>query len=85
MDHSTEVFLQIEAIFNEAVEAPAEVRAALIAELCGGDESLIAEVESLLLASESVEQLTSGRVRPTGETGEVLPEKRRIGPYELGR
>ena len=84
MTHSTEAFLQIEAIFNEAIETPAAVRTALIAERCGGDESMIAEVESLLRASETVEQLTSGRLRPTG-AADALPERRRIGPYELGR
>ena len=78
MKHSTEVFLQIEAIFNDVVEAPAEVRDALVADRCGGDESLVAEVESLLRASETVEQLTSGRLRPVGAAGAALPEPRRI-------
>ena len=85
MKHSTEVFLQIEAIFNDVVEAPAEVRDALVADRCGGDESLVAEVESLLRASETVEQLTSGRLRPVGAAGAALPEPRRIGPYALDR
>jgi tetratricopeptide (TPR) repeat protein len=85
MDHSTEVFLRIEAIFNEAIEAPVAARKALIAERCEGDPSLIAEVESLLRANETVEELTSGQLRERGESAEELADRRRIGPYELDR
>jgi eukaryotic-like serine/threonine-protein kinase len=91
MNHSTEVFLRIEAIFNEALDAPSEVRPALIAERCDGDEVLMAEVKSLLRASDAEEHLTASRRREPGvgiDNGidaEIPLEQRRIGPYQLDR
>jgi eukaryotic-like serine/threonine-protein kinase len=90
MNHSTEVFLRIEAIFNEALDAPAEVRPALIAERCDGDATLMDEVKSLLKASEAEEHVTASRRREPGfmEAGletETPLEQRRIGPYQLDR
>ncbi|HVS72268.1 MAG TPA: hypothetical protein VHQ47_13515 [Phycisphaerae bacterium] len=43
---------QVREIFARAVEVPAEKRAALVAELCGGDAELRAAVESLVEAHE---------------------------------
>jgi len=85
MNHSTAVFLRIEAIFNEALEAPAESRAELVAAQCDGDQVLIAEVESLLRANEAEEHLTASHRLDPGTEREALPERRRIGPYELDR
>jgi tetratricopeptide (TPR) repeat protein len=85
MNHSTAVFLRIEAIFNEALEAPAESRPALIAAQCDGDPLLISEVESLLRASEAEEHLTASHRTEPGAEREALPDRRRIGPYELDR
>jgi hypothetical protein len=43
-----EKWQRAQKLFKEAVERPPEERAALLAEACGDDEELRAEVESLL-------------------------------------
>ena len=79
-----ETFVRIEAIFNEALDAPAETRDSLVTERCGGDTTLQAEVRALLRACEAEEQLTSRRGR--SETGgSASLERRRVGPYEIDR
>jgi len=78
-------FLRIEAIFNEALDAPAESREALLAERCGGDGKLLTEVQALLRASEEEEQVTASRLRPSDESGAELLKRRRVGPYEIDR
>jgi hypothetical protein len=50
MNQTKERFLQIEAIFHEALAAPAEARTELIETRCHGDRELAAEVLSLLEA-----------------------------------
>ena len=47
---NVQTWQQVEAIFHEALEQPLEARAALLAEACGDDAALRAEVESLLAA-----------------------------------
>jgi len=81
MDQSTENFLRIEAIFNEALEAPVEARMELIDARCKGDRSIAAEVYSLLDACEAEESETAAR-RLDPEAGrEATAESKRIGPY----
>ena len=63
MDQTTESFLRSEAIFNEALAAPLEARAALIAARAKGDRELEDEVRSLLEACEEEERLTAARRR----------------------
>ena len=85
MFETTESFLRTEAIFYEALAAPAEARAELIASRCAGDAELAAEVRSLLEACAEEESLASAR-RPEPGTGrETQEESRQIGPYLLDR
>jgi serine/threonine protein kinase len=85
MNQSTETFLRIEAIFNEALEIAPEARPALVAERCGDDANLLSEIQSLLRASDAEEHLTASRRGKVEIVGEPLPERRRVGPYEIDR
>ena len=76
MKQSTESFLRIEAAFHEALEASAEARPTLIAQHCGGDPALIAEVQSLLKACEEEEHLTASRHVDSDARREILPGSR---------
>ena len=89
MSQSTETFLRIEAIFHDALAAPEELRATLIAERSGGDLALREEVQALLQAcadEEAYVTASRGGERHSGEEGlQELPDRRRIGPYQLDR
>jgi tetratricopeptide (TPR) repeat protein len=85
MNQTTEGFLRIEAVFHEALEAPESARAELIAMRCGDDAELLAEVQAMLRASDTVEYLTASRSPGARSTLENLSDGRRIGPYELDR
>src|SRR5271168_799195 len=85
MNHSTQTLLRIEATFNEALVVPDDRRAALIEMRCNGDAALIAEVHSLLKASEAEELATATRAHQPGGNGNERPERKRIGPYEIDR
>jgi len=61
MNHSTETFQRMEAIFHEALALPNGARATLIAARCDGDAELMAEVHSLLEACEMEERLAASR------------------------
>jgi len=53
MNDAIQTFVRIEAIFNEALDTPAETRDSLVTERCGGDTKLQAEVRALLRACEA--------------------------------
>ncbi|HVX84655.1 MAG TPA: protein kinase [Phycisphaerae bacterium] len=78
---------QVREIFARAVEVPAEKRAALVAELCGGDAELREAVESLLEAHERAgEFLGAPEIGP----GQLPAEERllageMVGNYRLVR
>jgi tetratricopeptide (TPR) repeat protein len=82
---AVQTFLRIESIFNEALDAPAELRDSVVMERCGGDTRLAAEVRALLRACDEEEQLTASRIRQSEGTGNALAEPRRVGPYEIDR
>ncbi len=85
MHQTSESFQQIEAIFHEALAAPAEARTELIETRCHGDRELAAEVRSLLEACQAEERLAASR-RSAPEVGsDNLPARKRVGPYELDR
>jgi tetratricopeptide (TPR) repeat protein len=85
MAETTKDFLRVEAIFHEALSAPAEARAGVIESLCKGDQELAAEARSLLEAYEAQERLAAAcRVEP-GTGRETQAESRQIGPYLLDR
>ncbi len=85
MNHSTETFSRIEAIFNEALAAPAAGRTALIESRCARDAALMAEVRSLLKAGAEAEAATTARQTEGGANSSDLPAQTRIGPYEIDR
>jgi serine/threonine protein kinase/Tfp pilus assembly protein PilF len=62
-------------IFLEALDLPADQRAALLDARCGADTALRTEVESLLSASDSAGEFLSGT--------EISPPPAAIGPYKL--
>ena len=85
MNQTTENFLRVEAIFNEAQAAPAEARTKLIDDRCAGDRDLAAEVWSLLEACAAEEQVTASR-HAEPEAGRAnQPAQKRVGPYEIDR
>ena len=88
MMETTESFLRMEAIFNEAQAAAEEDRRELIESLCAGDGELVAEVWSLLEACTLEERLAASRRQEPGTGREVLAETRQIaacGPRTAGR
>ena len=85
MNHSTETFARIEAIFNEALAAEAAERTVLIEALCNHDTSLMAEVRSLLKSCAEEELATAARRAEGGLNSSDLPAQTRIGPYEIDR
>lgn len=82
MNHTTESFLRIEAIFNEALAAETDARASLIAERCAGDGEMAAEVNTLIRASEEEERATQAR---RAEAQSDSPARKRVGPYQIDR
>ena len=85
---------RIKEVFGLALECAPEARVAMLEEACGGDESLRAEVQSLLAAADGNNPATSeifqSVISPT--TSELPPPEqkdpmlgRRIGAYRLER
>jgi len=85
MAQATQRFLQIEAIFHEALAAPDDARTELIAARCSGDRELAAEVRSLLKACAAEERLAACRRVPPEAGQDAQTGRKRIGPYELDR
>jgi len=77
---------EVQRVFHDALERPAEVRPAYVAEACGADAELRAEVASLL---RSAEEGTAFLETPPEGAALPDPPPARIGPYrvldELGR
>ena len=63
----TQRWQRVAAIFDEAIEAAADARAALIADRCGGDEQLQREVEKLVAADQRAASFDSGAESARGE------------------
>ena len=74
---------RIEEVLHAALEAPAAQRPGLVAECCGGDLALLAEVESLIHADQNAGVFL--RQPLMEEEEEELVVGRRIGPYRLER
>lgn len=87
-----ERFEQVEAIFDEAVDAPAMDRPAILNRLCGEDTSLRMEVERLIAAPDKARgallDVIENEVRLMADQTALAPP-RKVGPYrlekELGR
>ena len=79
------------ALFHQALERPEAERRAWLAGVCGDDEALYREVESLLAAHEHTRGLLDAPLmapaeKPTEPLREVLNEPardRQVGPYRL--
>ena len=90
MIESTESFLKIEAVFHELSSEKARglnrvERTARILELCTGDRQMIAEVSSLLQASEDEERESTVRRSEPEIDSPTSTDRKRIGPYEIDR
>lgn len=83
----------IDRIFDAALDCPVAERRRLVAELCGDDAGLLAEVEALLEAVELSKGFFDDRVMRHGPDtvpgGRGRPEDRNVGPFvilhEIGR
>ena len=91
---------KIEEIFEKVIELPASERDSVLAEMCGGDVALRAEVENLILADQEANDFIESPILGATTLANFLPDQledsvapnsigRRIGPYkiirELGR
>jgi tetratricopeptide (TPR) repeat protein len=85
MTEPSEFFRQVETIFHQALAAPRSLRPDVIVAACHGDEELLHEVESLLVAYELEELVTTSANSSEGKILEALRARRRIGPYQLDR
>ncbi len=85
-----ERYREIESVFEQALDLPAEERTAFLEEACGADDSLRHEVEALLVADAAAAGFIERPPRTEGAAAlEKLAEMpdlgRRIGPYRLLR
>ncbi len=78
---------RLRAIFDEAIQAPPEERARLLAARCGDDAALRRRVEALLATAESDEPFLAQPTRHNQDTRSSTPLSERpgtrIGPYKL--
>jgi serine/threonine protein kinase len=72
----------VRRIFDAAVDLPAELRRSFLDRECGDDTATRAEVEELLVASDSAVDLPADRAAATPEVAERMPE---ILGYRLER
>jgi eukaryotic-like serine/threonine-protein kinase len=85
MIQSTERFLQIEAIFSDALAAPEELRDDLLATRCGGDRAMIEEVRLLLNGCKAEELRAASDKCEHGRSREDRLKCQHFGPYEIDR
>ncbi|MFK8031069.1 MAG: tetratricopeptide repeat protein [Gammaproteobacteria bacterium] len=82
---STERWAQIQRIFDAVMDLNAEDRTAYVVEKCGDDESLRNQIEALMLAADSDEDMVSDLVRSA--TNNFMDEETRlsqpIGQFKL--
>ena len=82
---ATDRWRRVEAIFEEVAFLPTAEREERLAELCGGDESLLREVTSLLAADAGAEDFLE---TPAVAAAALLPPVltgQRLGPYLVDR
>jgi len=82
---SRERWQRIRAIFDEAIALPEGQRMSHLEERCDKDTALLAELYSLVEASQSEEALTSSMSEEANIQEDSAPKRRSIGPYELDR
>jgi serine/threonine protein kinase len=80
---------RIEEIFQSALERPLSERNAYIAQACGDDAELRAEIESLLAsagnATSALDAVVAGDLREMVQSSEASEIGQRVGPYRLVR
>ena len=74
---------RIKTVFQSALEQPGDLRASFVADACGSDSPLRAEVESLLIAHDAAGAFASGDALASLTT-DTLDELERRG-YRFGR
>ena len=92
---SSDSHTRVDELFLQARALPAEGRSAFLAEACGNDDALRAEVEALLAADHSRFRLDQPRVPPDGSDEPTLGSARsangpprvappeQVGPYRI--
>ncbi len=77
---------EVEALFDAALELPADERAGWLRERCAGNAPLLAEVETLLRANDRADGILEADAVGAGASLIENPMRgRRIGPYRLLR
>jgi eukaryotic-like serine/threonine-protein kinase len=80
---SRERWQRIRAIFDETIALPEGQRMSRLEERCDTDTALLAELYSLVEASQSEEALSSEMSEKANIQENFAPKRRSIGPYEL--
>src|SRR5512134_1041538 len=75
-----DAWLRVKTIVQDALERPANERVAFIAQACGDDRELRAEVEALLVAHE---RAGPSFLEPISPEARTLRRGERLGPYEI--
>src|SRR5688572_23009138 len=78
---------EVERLFDEAQARPPAERGAWLARACAGDTGLLAEVDSLLQASQASGDFLEARptVPATAAPPPSLPAGTRVGPWAIDR
>ena len=87
-EHQTQRWIRVQALFEAVLDCAPEQRNDYLRAACGADHALIAEVQSLVEASEGASQVIESAV--VGAANAVVepgrhPPGQRVGAYELDR
>ena len=74
---------RLKEVFAEARALPADLRAAYLAEACGGNEALRREVESLLASETHAKNFLETPAVLLADTGARRLAGQRVGPYQI--
>lgn len=85
MDRTKEDFQRVEAIFNETLGAPRELRADLLKTRCNEDFALAEQVRLLLDACDVEEQMMATGRQQQSDGRDHNWGRKTVGPYEIDR
>src|ERR1700730_11252219 len=74
---------RVKQVFQEALDRPSHERAARVHELCGTDQTLLAEVESLLATHEQAGRFADRPARELLDALSLGPASQRIASVSL--
>src|SRR5262245_32990871 len=74
---------RLKEVFADARALPVNLRAAYLAEACGGDEALHHEVESLLALDTHAKSFLETPAVLLADAGAKRLEGQRVGPYQI--